>query len=132
HRLRAERGPPGAGRHRRGRPWGQRPRHRGEHRAGVPGRGCVLLMAEERSRSRRAEVGKVLRSASTDTINLVVAGSAAVGAAALSSWAVAALGGLTYAALVAWDVASPKYWKKVLARKPPPPSLPPADQLPTT
>jgi len=74
----------------------------------------------------REGLGKVLTSASTETINLVVAGSAAVGAAALSSWAVAAVGGLAYAALVAWDLASPKYWKKVLARKPPPVSLPPA------
>ncbi|HYV44452.1 MAG TPA: hypothetical protein VFA20_06295 [Myxococcaceae bacterium] len=82
-------------------------------------------------RARRAGLGKVLKSAGTETVNLVVAGTAAVGAAALSSWAVAALGGLTYAALVAWDVASPKYWKKVLAKKPPPPSLPAAAQFQT-
>lgn len=81
-------------------------------------------------RAKRAGAGKVLASASTETLNLVVAGSAAVGAAALASWPVAVLGGLAYAALVAWDVASPSYWKKVLARKPPPSRLPPADRFP--
>jgi hypothetical protein len=37
-------------------------------------------------------------------LNLGVAGAAAAGAAALHSWPLAALGGVAYAALVAWDV----------------------------
>jgi hypothetical protein len=41
--------------------------------------------------------------AATGLVNLGVAGTAAVGAAALHSWPILALGGATYAALVAWD-----------------------------
>jgi hypothetical protein len=44
-----------------------------------------------------------LRRAATGIVNLGVAGTAAVGAAALHSWPILALGGATYAALVAWD-----------------------------
>ena len=43
--------------------------------------------------------------AATGWLNLGVAGAAAVGAAALQSWPVAVLGGVTYVALVAWDFA---------------------------
>jgi hypothetical protein len=43
--------------------------------------------------------------AATGIVNLGVAGAAAVGAAALQSWPLAALGGVTYVALVAWDYA---------------------------
>jgi hypothetical protein len=42
--------------------------------------------------------------AATGIVNLGVAGAAAVGAAALQSWPLLAVGGVTYAALVAWDL----------------------------
>ncbi len=70
-------------------------------------------------------VGKSL----TNTVNLVVAGSAAVGAAALHAYAlpILALGGVAYAALVAWDLSTPSFWKKSLA--PDPVRLPSPDEL---
>jgi hypothetical protein len=55
----------------------------------------------------------VLARAATNTVNLVVAGVGAVGAAAVSSWAVAAIGGAAYVSMVALDSASPSFWKKV-------------------
>jgi hypothetical protein len=42
--------------------------------------------------------------AATGLVNIGVAGAAAVGAAALHSWPLLAVGGVTYAALVAWDL----------------------------
>lgn len=53
-------------------------------------------------------MGKVIARAATSTLSLVVAGASAVGTAATGSWLVAAIGGITYTALVAWDVASPR------------------------
>jgi len=47
-------------------------------------------------------------------VNLSVAGAAAVGAAALGSLPLLALGGAAYAALVAWDLSSPGFWRKVV------------------
>jgi hypothetical protein len=47
-------------------------------------------------------------------VNLGVAGAAAVGAAVLGSLPLLALGGAAYAALVAWDLSSPAFWRKVV------------------
>jgi hypothetical protein len=44
--------------------------------------------------------------AATGVVNIIVAGSAAVGAVALHSWAILAVGGAAYGALVAWDLVS--------------------------
>ncbi len=55
---------------------------------------------------------KVLAKATVGPVNLVVAGSAALGALALHSWPLLALGGAAYTALVAWDAANPKLWKQ--------------------
>lgn len=44
--------------------------------------------------------------ATTGITNIVVLGAAGVGAAALHSWAIVALGGVAYGALVAWDLVS--------------------------
>lgn len=46
--------------------------------------------------------------AATGVVNLVVMGAAAVGAAALHSWAILALGGAAYGAMVAWDLVGGK------------------------
>ncbi|XYH97407.1 PspA/IM30 family protein [Sorangium sp. So ce1128] len=81
----------------------------------------------ERGGGPRAPIGRILGKAATGTINLAVAGGAAVGAAALHSWPVLALGGVAYAALVAWDMASPRFWKQALAA--PPAELPDPDKL---
>jgi hypothetical protein len=63
----------------------------------------------------RPSVGRVITKSVTSTVNLVVVGSAAVGAAALHSLPVLALGGVAYAALIAWDLATPAFWKKAMA-----------------
>lgn len=56
--------------------------------------------------------------ATTGVTNIVVVGSAAVGAAALQSWPILALGGAAYGALVAWDLVSGKS-RKGRAASPP-------------
>lgn len=54
----------------------------------------------------------------TSPLNLAVVGSSAIAAAALHLWPIAAVGGVTYAAMVAWDVFNPSFWKKALTREP--------------
>ncbi len=49
---------------------------------------------------------KAIWSSATSTLNLVVVGSAALGATLLQSLPVLAIGGVTYLALIAWDLAS--------------------------
>jgi hypothetical protein len=51
-------------------------------------------------------------------LNLSVAGAAAASAVALQSWPLMALGGAAYAALVAWDLVSPDFWRKSLQESP--------------
>jgi hypothetical protein len=58
-------------------------------------------------------VWPVVKEAALGTVNLVVAGSAGVIAAALQSIPVAALGGAAYAALIAWDAMNPEFQAKV-------------------
>ena len=72
-------------------------------------------MANESDRSDKATVGRVFAKSALGTVNLVVAGAAAVGAAALHSVPVLALGGVAYAALVAWDLVTPAFWRKARA-----------------
>lgn len=64
-------------------------------------------------RAQRAGVFPVVRHAAVNTVNLVVAGVAGVAAATLHSLPVLALGGLAYAAMVAWDSMNPAFQKKV-------------------
>ncbi len=56
--------------------------------------------------SNKEGAWKRVTRATTGITNLVVVGSAAVGAAALQSWAILAVGGAAYAALVAWDMTT--------------------------
>lgn len=65
---------------------------------------------------KRKGVGKVVAKSATSALNLGVFGAAAVGAVALASWPIAALGGVAYAALVASDVASPDFRRRALRR----------------
>lgn len=65
---------------------------------------------------KRTGVGKVVTRSATSPLNLSVVGAAAVGAVALMSWPIAALGGVAYAALVASDVANPEFRRKTLKR----------------
>jgi hypothetical protein len=80
-------------------------------------------------RGEKGAAGKVVARAATGTLNLAVAGAGAVGTALTGSWLVAAMGGIAYLALVAWDVANPEFWKRVLARKPPESILPEAKRF---
>jgi hypothetical protein len=60
----------------------------------------------DRDRSGAPGKGRLARAA-TGVLNLGVAGAAAAGAALLHSWPMLAAGGVTYAALVAWDLVRP-------------------------
>ncbi len=51
---------------------------------------------------------KKVVAATTGITNIVVLGAAAVGAAALQSWPIIALGAVAYGALVAWDLVTDK------------------------
>jgi hypothetical protein len=64
-------------------------------------------------------------------LNLGVMALASAGAAALGSGLVLAAGGAAYAALVAWDLSSQAFWKKVVGgpSRPPPVELPSLDLL---
>jgi hypothetical protein len=66
--------------------------------------------------SNRPRFSRVLGRAATNMVNLGVAGTAAVAAAALLSWPIAAIGGAAYVALVAWDVANPDFWRKTFGK----------------
>ena len=79
--------------------------------------------------SKRSGVGKVMGRAVAGPLNLSVLGGAVVGALALASWPLAALGGVAYAALVASDVSSPEFRKKVLFGRPAPVGLPKPETL---
>ncbi|MEZ4362871.1 MAG: hypothetical protein R3B48_21955 [Kofleriaceae bacterium] len=63
---------------------------------------------------KRRGVGKVVSRSATSAINLSVAGAAAVGALALMSWPIAALGGAAYAALVVSDLSNPDFRRRAL------------------
>ena len=63
-------------------------------------------------------VVKLIGKATTGVANLAVAGSATAAALALQSWPILALGGVAYAALVAWDLASSEFRKSALGPTP--------------
>ena len=56
--------------------------------------------------------------ATTNGLNLAVAGASGLGAVVAGSWPILALGGAAYAALVAWDLASPKFWARMVGAAP--------------
>lgn len=74
--------------------------------------------------SKRTGVGKVFGRAAAGPLNLGVLGGAVIGAVALASWPLAALGGAAYAALVASDVSSAEFRKRVLFGRGRPAALP--------
>jgi len=55
-----------------------------------------------------------IKRALISPVNLGVAGVAAAGAAALGSLPLLALGGAAYVAMVAWDLSTPAFWRKVV------------------
>jgi hypothetical protein len=66
---------------------------------------------------RKPKLRQILAKSASSFTNLGVAGVTAVAAAALASWPILAIGGAAYAALVAWDVANPDFWKKAMGGK---------------
>ena len=74
--------------------------------------------------TERKGVGKVLGRAAAGPLNLAVLGGAVNGAAALASWPIAALGGAAYVALIAADVSSAEFRRRVLTGRPAPARLP--------
>ena len=74
--------------------------------------------------AKRSGVGKVFGRAATGPLNLGVLGGAVIGAVALASWPIAALGGAAYAALVASDVSSAEFRRRVLFGRSKPSALP--------
>jgi len=76
--------------------------------------------------TRDRPVGKVIARAVAGPVNLAVAGAGVAGSLLLGSWPLAALGGVAYAAMVAWDLVTPEFWNKVSAKE-----LLPASRLPS-
>jgi hypothetical protein len=77
------------------------------------------VASDDESQRREVEgplFRRVVRRAVASPINVAVAGAAAAGALALHSWPLGALGGAAYAALVAFDLVSPDFWRKALSR----------------
>jgi len=80
--------------------------------------------------TRDRPVGKVVARAVAGPVNLAVAGAGVAGSLLLGSWPLAALGGVAYAAMVAWDLVTPEFWNKVSAKEMLPPSrLPSPDSV---
>lgn len=79
--------------------------------------------------AERKGVGKVVGRAAAGPLNLSVLGGAVIGAVALASWPIAAIGGAAYAALVASDVSSPEFRRRVLSGRAQVTALPRADAL---
>jgi hypothetical protein len=77
----------------------------------------------------RKGVGKVIGRAAAGPLNLSVLGGAVLGAVALASWPIAAIGGAAYAALIASDVSSADFRRRVLLGKQPSRKLPRPDAL---
>lgn len=67
------------------------------------------------SNGERPRIGQVVASATFNRTNLVLAGVSLIAAPALAAWWLLALGLGAVAALVAWKMASPKFWQKALA-----------------
>lgn len=64
--------------------------------------------------ARQAGPGKLLGHAAAGPLNLAVLGGAVIAAVVLASWPIAALGGAAYTALVASDVSSAEFRRRVL------------------
>jgi hypothetical protein len=72
------------------------------------------LSENGQSRIPRPPFGRIVARAFASPTNILVGGAGAVAAVAVGFWPLAALGGVAYLGLVAWDVASPDFWSKVL------------------
>jgi hypothetical protein len=74
--------------------------------------------------TKRTGVGKIFGRAIVGPLNLSILGGAVIGAVALASWPIAAVGGAAYAALVASDVSSAEFRRRVLFGRTRPTALP--------
>ncbi len=76
-------------------------------------------MTDESPRETKDGVRLAVK-ASTGLVNIGTLAAASMGAAALQSWPLFALGGLAYGALVAWDLVSKDFRERVLGKSRPP------------
>jgi hypothetical protein len=72
------------------------------------------LGTDDQNKLRAPLYRRVIARSVVSPLNLSIAGAAAASAALLHSWPLVALGGAAYAALVAWDLVSPDFWRKVI------------------
>jgi hypothetical protein len=86
-------------------------------------------MSPRSSETQSKPLALGLRAALLGPVNLSVVAAGVVGAAALASWPLLVLGGLGYAAMVAWDLSSQSFWNRVLNPPAPRPRLPPSREL---
>lgn len=77
-------------------------------------------MADNKNKSAKEAppLSRVVSKSIFNPVNLAVAGSSAAAAFALHLWPLGAVGGVAYAALVAWDIFNPSFWKQALAPEP--------------
>ncbi len=79
--------------------------------------------------SARPSLGHVTARATASPLNVGVAATGTIAAVALGSWPIFAVGAIAYAALVAWDVVTPQFWKQVYAEPEPRLALPDPTEL---
>jgi hypothetical protein len=77
-------------------------------------------MTEHDKLTARA-LGMVMGRSLSNPLHLTIAAGSA-GASLVWGWPLAALGGATFAALVAWDLVSPEFWKKTMLEAAPKPA----------
>jgi len=78
--------------------------------------------------ARPGILGKAVAQAARGPVNLSVIGLAVVGAAALGSWPILALGGAAYAALIAADLVNPAFRRRLLSGRAAAPTTLPRDE----
>jgi hypothetical protein len=69
---------------------------------------------QDRDSVRTPLFRRIIARSVTSPLHLTIAGAAAFGSVALHSWSLVVLGGAAYAALVAWDLVSPDFWRKTI------------------
>jgi hypothetical protein len=70
--------------------------------------------SDPRQAAAERPIGRGVKKALLGPVNLSVAAASALASAALASWPLLALGAVAYSALVAWDLSSQTFWKRVL------------------
>lgn len=77
----------------------------------------------------RPSLGHVAARATASPLNVGVVAAGTITAVAIGSWPIFAIGAVAYAALVAWDVVTPQFWKDTYAEPEPVLTLPDPTKL---